>query len=186
MYSYFSSVIVLAGLSFFTESCMILCFGFLMKIVLITHWRLSCCKGSPAPCTALPARSWGCSGSWEGMQPGQRPRLAKGMSSTTCHLLSNKCIKSEEERDVWSDGLCLLKKLLCMLSLAFFGVAVHLPAHGKQQINALLINMAFALPSKLFLSQPMSTCNFTFLMLSFLSAEESKQGSVCGWAACWG
>lgn len=67
-----------------------------------------------------------------------------------------------------------------MMSLAFLGVVEHLPADGKQQQIpwfALLVCVAFALPSKLSLSQPISSCTFPIL------PPTPPEG--CEWVAVW-
>lgn len=52
-----------------------------------------------------------------------------------CHMIPCSTIKTggnkEEEGDVQSDGICLPKKLFCMMNSAVLGVAEHLPARGK-------------------------------------------------------
>jgi len=40
-------------------------------------------------------------------------------------------VKKEEKKDIKSDGICLPKKVLHMMSPAFLEVAEHLPDDGK-------------------------------------------------------
>lgn len=47
--------------------------------------------------------------------------------------------KGESGEDVQSDATHLAKKLLCVLSPAFLGVAEHLPATGKRPMHLLCL-----------------------------------------------
>lgn len=65
-------------LIFFLQSGMVLCFGFRMCILLITHHYSSCCwavlhraEDFFASGDALPARRWRCTRNWEGTDSGQ-------------------------------------------------------------------------------------------------------------------
>lgn len=54
-------------------------------------------------------------------------------------ILSNKTSVMEEEGEgVWSDGIFLFKKQLCVMIPAFLRVAEHLPCDGKKQMKSLL------------------------------------------------
>lgn len=44
----------------------------------------------------------------------------------------------EEGEGVWSDGIFLFKKQLCVMIPAFLRVAEHLPCDGKKQMKSLL------------------------------------------------
>ena len=72
-------MLVLAGIELivFIAANMGLCFGFVLKTVLIievftiAEQCLHKAKAFSAPHTTTPASSWGCTRSWEGTQPGQ-------------------------------------------------------------------------------------------------------------------
>ena len=60
------------------------------------------------------------------------PGWPKGCPTPCGVMLSNKAgVKKEEGEDVWSDGVCLPKKMLCVMIPAFLEVSEHLPGCGK-------------------------------------------------------
>ena len=72
---------------------------------------------------------------WEGTQPvqaaqaDQRDILYPFVIPSS--LSARKAgVKKEEAEDIHSAGICLPRKLFCMMSPAFLEVAEHLPAYG--------------------------------------------------------
>lgn len=177
------------GLIFFRVAQMMLCFGFLMKAVVTTHWCFHSCRAVPtqsfsASHTALPARSW------EVPTRTSDPGWPESYPIPCGIMLSSESReKGRGKEDVQSDGIHLPKKLLSVMSTALLAGAEYHPADGKWWINSLVsLSMfapAFALPRELPLPQPMSSHVYCSNSLSTACAE-SKWASVQCWAACQG
>jgi len=168
-----SVVMVLAEiqLMFFTEACMMQCFAFLMKVVVITHWCFSCCRtvlrqsqGRPAPHAALQR------GAGREQNQDSWPGTGKGVSCTIQHCAGVKreeggtyiavvlvfprnhyawwALLSWKWLNIWSCG-CGCCPWKCEWTPCF----------------ALFAWVAFALPRELSLPQPTSSHTFTFPIL---------------------
>lgn len=92
----YTHVLLLSGIEIIVAGT-VLCFGFKMRIVLITPWCFSCCravlhrtKDMSDPHAALPARSWGCTGAGRWHSQHSWPKLAKGMFYTHSIMLNDK------------------------------------------------------------------------------------------------
>lgn len=113
-------------LMFFAEACMMHCFAFLMKVVVITHQCFSChraaltqSQGHPAPSAALPG---------EGTEPG---RLTQNSQRGALHQTASCWGKGGGKGDIHSKGVGLPNKPLCVMGPAFLEMTEHLPAHGR-------------------------------------------------------
>lgn len=84
-------------LIFFTEVCMVLCFGLEMKITLITHWYFSCCRALLNRAVAISAsqddltvRSWGAQDADQGHSQDSWHRLTKEIFHTMwCYAIKD-------------------------------------------------------------------------------------------------
>lgn len=73
----------LGELIFFLEAGMVLCFGFRMRIMLISNQRFGCCRTVLHRSKDVSvSQSWGCARSWEGQSQDSWPRLNKERSPT--------------------------------------------------------------------------------------------------------
>lgn len=103
-------------LFFFPETCMVLCFEFVMKRVLITQGWFSCCwvavtqsqELHPISEQAGSAQVVGKGHSWD-----NQGQMAKGCCSSShniwCHTQHVISGKEEVKGDIWSDDICLFK-----------------------------------------------------------------------------
>lgn len=108
------------------------------------------------------------------------PKQTKGYLITYDNILSNKSWVKESGRNITYTP----KTQLCVMRCAFLEVDEHLPDDGKQWMNSLFCFSCVHsfCTGKLF--QPMSSCMFTFLILSANPPGEGEWAAVRCWAAC--
>ena len=134
---------------------------------------------------------WGCTRSWEGTQLGQlTPADQRDMIPYDVMLSIWSSRKKEERGDVQSDG-GLSSQVTAMCDgalLSWRWLNTCLPRGSSEWILcfALLAWVAFALPIKLSLSQPMSFLTFTLPILSLTPQGGSERAAVWGLAASGG
>lgn len=110
-----SSVLVLEGieLMFFMVAGTVLCFGFSIRIKLLTRWCFSSCRavltqswGIFSFRTVLTVRSQGCTRRWEGTQTEQLAQTGQKVHSMLYGIMpSNKSGRFGQGRDVVAGGL---------------------------------------------------------------------------------
>ena len=141
----------------FVQAYMMVCFGFLMKIMMTTHQCFICCwavlhraNDALASHAALLVRALGMHKDCKGTELGELTQ--SDQKDAPYHMASCWTVKAgskkEEGRDVWNYGICLPKEAWCKMSLAFLRMAEHLPADGKQQMKScftLLVHADFVL-----------------------------------------
>jgi len=82
---------------------------------------------------------WGCTRNWEETASTADPDWLKEYCISYDIMLSNKIWGNKKDwGDIQSDGICLPKTPLCMVSPSFLVVAEHLPVNGKSRMNSLL------------------------------------------------
>ena len=138
--------------------------------------RFSCCRAVVTQCQGIFSSShcpaswgWACTKSWERTEPGQLTQT--GQSCIWYHVMLSaiKAVWREVERSgveemYGYDGVYLPKQPLSVKSSAFWKhLNICLPVGNIKWIPcfALLVHTAFALPTILSLSQPMSFLTFT-------------------------
>lgn len=112
-----------------------LCLFVFMKIVGINQQYFSCCKAVLRQSQGLFSFSH-----HHGSEELEVHKKLRGVTPVDqrdipYHVVSCSSIKygvnKEEGWDVWSNGVCIPKKPLRLMSPAFLEVAEHLPANGK-------------------------------------------------------
>ena len=164
-------------------------FGFLLRTVVMTCWRFSCCRAVLTQSQGLSSLSCcpasrGCSRSWEGTEPGQLthsakrdvPRRLASCSSIKAGLKKQEGVGGTfrvmafaftRDHDVWLALLCWKWLNTCWWEAVKDSLFCFAWVYG-----------AFALPNKLSSSQPMSSYTFTFPILFPIPLEESEQWNL--------
>ena len=185
-----------------------LCFGFVLKTVLIIQRCFSYCWAvltqrqglfclSPHP----PARRLGGTRSWEGHSRDSWPQLTKGMFHTMPHdvVLSNK---SSREVGGGGGGSCCLGSgwalvgwwwaivLICITCLSWvlifslFVPLLFLTSPSSSSLLSLLLLLLLSIIIKLFLSPLMSFLTFTLPILFSIPPRMGQRG-FSEWVAVW-
>ena len=171
-------MLVWAGIEliFFTVAGMGLCFGFVLKTVLITQGCfLYCSYTEPRPFLLLPPpqqrAGWGGTRSWEGTQLGQlTPTDHRDIPD---HMVSCAACKAGGRRrkggcsEWWRlSSQVAIRRDGALLSWRWLNTCLLMGSGKLIPCLALLACTAFALPIKLSLSQPMNFLTFTLPILS--------------------
>ena len=194
-------VLVLAGteLIFFIVANMGLCFGFVLKTVLIIQecfsycWAvltqsqgLCCFSHHPTSEEAGGAQEAGRGHSWDSW-----PQLTKGIFHTIWHHAQHIKLGKEEGRGGHLEWWRLSSQVTVMCDGALLSrrwLNTCLPMGSGEWIPcfALLACAAFALPIKLSLSQPTSFLTCTLPILSPIPLRGSERAAAWCLAAGWG
>lgn len=148
--NYFTCLVWNTAILFITD-CMMLCFWFVSKTVLIKHWWLSCCwtvltlsQGLFITHSAQPVCSLGMHEKLRGDITGTADlNWPKGYPIPYYVILSNKRWERKVGRR-WCSELQHLIAQICLslphgVSSTFLEMADHLPGDGKQWINSLFL-----------------------------------------------
>ena len=183
-------------LIFFIVATMGLCFGFVTKTVLVTQGYFNYCwtvlaqhQGllcfSPHPTSKQAGDAQEAARGHSQLTPTDQRDTPRRMAS--CWAISTMG-KKEEGEMFGAMASVFPSNCDTWWSPAFLEMAEQLPAGGKWWMNSLFrfACVAFALPIKLCLSQPMSSHTFTLPIHSPIPPSVSERVAVWGWAASQG
>lgn len=151
---------------FFTEPRVMLCFGFLVKRMVMACWRFSCCRavlrraeGVSAPYAALPAKGWGARGAGRGQN--QHPNCQRDVPYRMASCAALKAGgKKEEGGHIRSDGIHFPSNHYvwwALLSWKWLNVCLLMGSTEWIPRFDLLLHKVFALPGKPSWPQPISS-----------------------------
>ena len=174
-----------------------LCFGFVLRTVLITQGCFCYCWAVLTQSQGLfcsshhPTSEWagGAQGVGRGHSRDSWPQLTKGISHTIWRHAQHIKLGEEEGRRAHLERWRLSSQVTvtrdgALLSWRWLNSCLTMGSGEWIPCFALLVCAAFALPVKLSLSQPTNFLTFTLLILSPIPLGASEQAAVWGSAAC--
>ena len=189
-------IVVLSGTEFIFLTEAHIGFGFLMKIVVMTHRCFSCWRAVLTQDQGL--FSFLCCLDRE--EAGGTQETGKGHSQDSCTgwptpygvVLSSKSRAKGGGGGTYSEWWHLSSQETitrdepCFLGSGWMPACLWDVVNDSFFLCVLLVCMAFAVLTELSLSQPMSSCTFTSLILSPIPPRDTEPLTTWHWAACQG